>query len=145
MNFESVIQSARTRFTHNGRFSLLPGESINEVVRREDVPNSPGIYIYFERDDLELPLYIGKSGTLNADGSWKDQGIRVRLTMKQGGMFRREFFRKLMADEARAGLTFLWFVTHDRNTRVIPALAEMELLQAHYDQRGRLPRLNKSV
>ena len=127
------------------RFSLLPGESIKEGVRRERVPNAPGIYIYFERDDLEHPLYIGKSGTIRADGSWKNQGISVRLTMKQEGIFRREFFLKLMANECPAGLTFIWFVTHDQNTKIIPGLAEMELLQAHYDLRGCLSRLNKCV
>jgi hypothetical protein len=52
--------------------------------------------------------------------------------MKQEGTFRRIFFRSLMADKGRAGLTFVWFVTHDQNSRVIPALVEMELLQAHY-------------
>jgi len=65
--------------------------------------------------------------------------------MKQQDVFRREFFRKLMADKSLTGLTFLWFVTHDQNTRVIPALAEMELLQAYYDQHGCLPELNSCI
>jgi hypothetical protein len=146
MTFESAIQDARTRFANNGRFSLLPNESINEVVRREKVPNAPGIYIIFIPDNLEHPLYIGRAGTMRANGSWKDQGLGKRLTMKQEGMFRREFFRKLMTDNCPAGLTFLWFVTHDdQNGRTIPALAEMELLQAHYEQHGCLPKLNKCV
>ena len=56
MSFEGVVQNARTRFANNGRFSLLPDESINEVVSRAEAPNSPGIYIVFRRDDLESPL-----------------------------------------------------------------------------------------
>jgi hypothetical protein len=146
MTLGSAIEGAGTRFTINGQFSLLPDESIDEVVRREKVPNDArGIYIIFRSDDLQHPLYIGRAGTIKTDGSWKDQGLGKRLTMKQGGMFRREFFRKLMADKCRAGLTFLWFVTHGQNRKIIPALAEMELLQVHYDEYGCLPELNKSA
>src|SRR2546425_10066418 len=123
MTLKSAIESARTRFANNGRFSLRPDESINEVVSRENVPNLPGVYIIFRCDDLECPLYIGKAGTLKPDGSWKAQGLKKRLINQQRDMARREFFRKLMADKG-VGLTFLWFVTHDQNSRIIPALAE---------------------
>jgi hypothetical protein len=143
MTLGSAIEQARIRFTHNGQFSLLPDESINEVVRREKIPNAAGIYIIFGRDDLECPLYIGKSGTMKTDGSWSDQLLRKRLTMKQKGKYRSVYFPQLMADNGIAGLTFLWFVTHDSNSRIIPALAEMELVQAHYETYGCLPELNK--
>jgi hypothetical protein len=143
MTLDIAIERARTRFAHNGRFSLLPHESINKVVSREKVPDAPGIYIIFSREDLERPLYIGRAGTINTDGSWKGQKLRKRMRMKQGGMFRREFFCRLMADRGLAGLAVLWFVTHNQGSRIIPGLAEMELLQAHYDQYGCLPELNK--
>jgi hypothetical protein len=145
MTFEEVIQSARSRFVNNGRFSMLPHESINEVVSREKVPNAPGVYILFRSGDLGCPLYIGKAGTLKADGSWKNQGLGKRMTMKQEKVSRREFFRKMMAKKGHGGLTFFWFVTHNQSTRVIPAFAEMELLQAYYDRCGHLPELNKCV
>ena len=143
MTLQKAIERAQSRFAQNGRFSLLPNESINEVVSREKVPDAPGIYIIFSRDNLERPLYIGRAGTINTNGSWKGQKLRKRMRMKQGGMFRREFFCRLMAGRGLAGLTFLWFVTHNQNSRIIPALAEMELLQAHYDQYDCLPELNK--
>jgi hypothetical protein len=146
VTLESVIDSARTRFATNGQFSSRPDESIQQVVIREKVPQARGIYIIFRGDDLKRPLYIGKAGTLETNGSWKEQGLRKRLTMKQDGMFRSEFFCKLMADKKLAGLTFLWFVAHDdKNSRILPALAEMELFQTHYDQYGCLPELNKCV
>ena len=145
MTFKSAIDHALTQYVHNGRFLLLPNQSVNEIVVRENVPNAPGVYIIFRCDDLERPLYIGKAGTMNANGSWKKQTLRKRLTMKQDGIYREEFFCKLMADKGLAGLTFLWFVRHGQTSRVIPALAEMELLQAHYDQYGCLPELNKCV
>ena len=144
MSFESVIQSALARFASNGRFVLLPGESIKKVLRREKVPNFRGVYVYFEGDDIENPLYIGKAGTMLTDGSWRKQGITDRL-YEADQKNPELFFRNLPAKECPAGLTFIWFVTHDQNIKIIPGLAEMELLQAHYDLRGCLPRLNKCV
>jgi len=145
MSLEAAIQHVRNRFAHNGQFSLRPKESINDVVRREKIPNLPGIYICFRCDDLERPLYIGKSGTMRTDGTFKDAGLGKRLTRKQGKTYRRKYFCKLMEDRGLSGLTFFWFVTHDQGSRIIPGLAEMELLQAHYDQYGCLPELNKCV
>ena len=145
MTAESMIDRARTRFANNGSFSLLQDECIKEVVRRKKVPNLPGIYIIFRSDDLQRPIYVGKAGTIKTDGSWKIQGIRKRLTMKQDGIYRSKFFPKLMAEKCISSLTFFWFVTHSQNSNIIPALAEMELLQAHYEQFGCLPELNKCV
>lgn len=139
---KDVIDSARSRF-RSGQFTLPAGGSIDQAVRREEVPDAPGVYLYYGCDDSERPLYIGRAGTMNTDGSWKKQFLRKRLTMKQGGKFRRNFFRDLIAQRGLTGLTFIWFVTFDHKAGVIPAFFEMALLQAHYDQYGCLPELNK--
>jgi hypothetical protein len=144
MDFETALNQARNRFA-NGRFVLSCHESINDVVRRENVPHARGIYVVFADCDLQRPLYVGKAGTINQDGSWKDQGLAKRLTMKQDGIYRREFFCKLMKEKSIVGLTFHWFVTHDQGNSIIPALAEMELLQAFWNQHACLPELNKCV
>lgn len=143
MSFETVLADARSRFGNNGKFSLLAHESIDDVVKRESIPNARGIYIIFTRDDDKRPVYIGRAGTLNQDGTWKKQGLAHRLTMKQGGVNRREFFRNFVAIHCATGLTFHWFVTHDESSNVLPALAEMQLLQAHFEQYGYLPDLNR--
>lgn len=143
MTFAMAVEDARTRYPNNGQFSLLPEESINDVVKRERVPAARGVYIIFRCDDAERPLYIGKAGTVNQNGAWKEQGLAKRLTMKQDRKYRREYFRDLMSDQSIAGLTFQWFVTHDQDNKIIPALAEMELLQAHLDQYDCLPKLNR--
>jgi hypothetical protein len=143
VTFASAIEDASRRFPNHGRFSLLPDESINEVVKRCSIPNARGVYIIFRCDDAERPLYIGKAGTVNQGGAWKEQGLAKRLTMKQGGKYRREYFRDLMNEGSITGLTFQWFVTHDQNNKIIPALAEMELLQAYFDQYNCLPKLNQ--
>jgi len=145
MTLAEMIQHARICYTVNGVFSLGPDESINKVVDRERVPNARGVYLIFRSDDLNRPLYIGKAGTLKTDGSWKEQGLKKRMTMKQGGVLRNRFFRDLMTTKGYVGLTFLWFVTHDQNNNIIPAFAELEFLQAHYDQHGCLPELNGSA
>jgi hypothetical protein len=144
-HFRAALNRAFTRFANRGMFALLPGESINEAVKRHNVSNLFGIYVIFGSDDLEVPIYIGKAGTINSDGSWKAQGISGRLTMKQDGVYREAFFRDLMSNEKLSGLTFFWFVTHGGSVSVVPALAEMELLQAFYDEYRRLPRLNRCV
>ena len=143
MTFAMAVEAARGRYPHNGRFSLLPEESINDVVKRERVPAARGIYIIYKYDDAEKPWYIGRAGTVNQDGAWKEQGLAKRLTMKQEGKYRREYFRELMRERSLAGLMFQWFVTHDQTNKVIPALAELELLQAHLDEYGCLPKLNR--
>lgn len=143
MTFAMAVEEARIRYPNNGRFSLLAEESINDVVKREKVPAARGVYIIFRCDNAERPIYIGRAGTVNQDGKWKEQGLAKRLTMKQGGECRRNFFRSEMRKQSIAGLTFLWFVTHDQNNKIIPALAEMELLQAHFDQYDCLPQLNR--
>jgi hypothetical protein len=142
MTFVMAVEDARTRYPNNGRFSLLRDESINDVVKREKLPDARGVYVIFRSDDAERPLYIGKAGTVNQGGGWKEQGLAKRLTMKQDGKYRREYFRNLMSEQSIAGLTFLRFVTHDEPNKIIPALAEMELLQAHFDQYGCLPERN---
>ena len=143
MTFAMAVENAVSRYPNNGCFSLLPEESINDVVKREGVPAARGIYIIYRCDDAERPLYIGKAGTVNQDGVWKEQGLAKRFTMKQDGKYRREYFRELMSNQSIPGLTFLWFVTHDAIIKVIPTLAEMELLQAHFDQYECLPKLNR--
>jgi hypothetical protein len=143
LTFVMAVEDALKRYPNNGRFSLLCGESINDVVKRENIPAARGVYIIFRCDDADRPLYIGKAGTVNQDGAWKEQGLAERLTMKQDGKYRREYFGELMSEQSIAGLTVQWFVTHDQINKVIPALAEMELLQAHFDQYDCLPKLNR--
>lgn len=137
--------STRTSDSDKGSFLLKPGESINEVVARENVPNERGVYLIYDHRDPRHLIYIGKAGTIRADGSWKRQGIRGRLTAVQKRMRRVDFFRKLMREKSCDGLEFDWFITHDGKEGRLPALVEMELLQAHLDEFARLPVLNESA
>jgi len=140
-SLENTIEDFRNRFATNGQFFLSRNDSIAEKCNAK-VPNAPGVYIIFGG---RRPLYIGKAGTIQQDGRPKKQGLRKRLRMKQGGISRAKFFRNVMADGRLSRLRFLWFVTLDEKNNIIPAFAEMELLQAHLERHGRLPDLNKSA
>lgn len=145
MRLVEVIREFHDRFPRNGEFDLRPGESIYHVVRREAVPNEFGAYIIYGTPSCSgEAIYIGKAGTLEQGGSLKKQGLSKRLLMRQGGKRRAEFFREVMDQSAPKGLSFAWFITFDGPRRVLPALAEAQLLQAFFEDRGALPLLNKA-
>lgn len=143
--FMATLASFRERF-RSGAFDLAASESINAVVTSNDVPACCGVYVISARRGKRKEfLYIGKSGTMQRSGAFKRQTLRKRLTMKQDGMYRRDYFKALMAEHNLAFLSFEWFVTFEREHRMLPAFAEAQLFQAFYDDCGRLPLLNKSA
>ena len=48
----------------------------------------------------------------------------------------------MITQSARVGQGGHWFVTFDQHIRVLPAKAQSDLLQAHFDEWGRLPPWN---
>jgi hypothetical protein len=143
--FAHAIENLSTNTRATGTFRLLPSESINLVVARERVPNGRGVYLIFNLCHPKQPIYVGRAGTMNRDGSWKGQGIRGRLINAQKKMRRVDFFRGLMGTTCTTGLEFHWFITHEGEKGRLQALVEMELLQAHLDEFGCLPELNESA
>jgi len=146
MNIENLLRSYRKRYSPNGCFELLPKESIIDTVANNQVPNKYGIYIFSGKTKFKAEIiYIGRAGTINQDGTFKKQGIGKRLTMKQSGMYRENFFQKVIEDFGYEALSFEWFVTYNESNNILPGFAEAELLQAFFDDFGQLPRLNKSI
>lgn len=140
--FTSLTEQYRHRYREHGSFRLLPAQSIDRVVSQNAVANKPGVYVIYAVTDHVDVAYIGKAGTLNNNGTWKEQMLAGRLCAKQDGMARRDFFQKLIADTGAHFLFFEWFVTiSDR--AILPALAENELLQAYFEDNGRLPLCNR--
>jgi hypothetical protein len=88
-------------------------------------------------------VYIGKSGTLQQNGKFKEQMLRARLNNKQEGIKREEFFNEKLAKEKIDGLDIYWFVTFDNNSQDLPGYVEGLLLQRYYSVYGRLPAWNK--
>lgn len=145
MNYKDLFKEFDIKFKSNGSFYLLPTDSINLAVRRENIPQKYGIYVYFGCKGSENELiYIGKSGTLNQNGTFKNQKLPKRLTMKQDGMYREEFFKLIMAENNYDKLIFKWWITFDDQNKLLPGFVEGQLIQAYFEEFGCLPKYNKT-
>ena len=147
MTFDKLLSDYRQHFPWNGSFELRRGEKIGIRAKEKGVPNEPGTYlIYGCKGGRSELLYIGKSGLLRQDGTFGDQKLLKRITKgKQDGMPRRAFFPEQMKLLGLEALVFHWFVTFTPSVRVIPAKAEIDLLQAYSDEHEKLPLWNKSI
>lgn len=124
MTINDLIKIYQTSFK-NGIFDLNKNEIINNIVRKKDVPNSYGIYIiYSSKGNFEEIIYIGKSGTMINNGTFKKQGIRERLTKKQEGIVRKIYFQNVILDNELDKLKFLWITTFDNTNKELPSLSE---------------------
>lgn len=130
------------KYRNNGHFFFSKGDQLSEV--SNGVPESPGIYyiLRLARGKVEL-VYIGKSGTMQQDGTFKDQLLRAQINNKQQGMKRQEFFDRKMQEEHIDGLDIYWFVTWDKENKDLPAYAEGLLIQRFFEIHKRLPLWNK--
>lgn len=143
-SIDQVLRDYRTRF-RNGRFSVGPGDDLRATVARANVPKAHGVYLIYASSPARSDRlqYIGRSGTMHRDGTLSRQTLRSRLTNRQQGMDRERFFRHFMERHAIGSLEFEWFVTFDGTVRILPALAEAVLLQAHFDRHRALPAMNR--
>ena len=141
-----MINELKKKYPKNGQFNVSIGQNIKEAANENNVPNDYGIYLIYEGFDCNAELiYIGRSGTIQSDGTMGNQGIRKRLGMKQDGMYRNEFFKEEMKKRQK-GISVAWFVTFDKaGQKTLPVFAESEAMQEFYDLEGRLPELNKSI
>jgi hypothetical protein len=141
----SVIHSLRRTYPHHGSFRLKRGESIRKAVREGKVPQACAIYIVTALSRTRRIVYIGRAGTMKRDGTWRVQKLYGRLCAVQGGKPRSTFFRQYIQRERLKGLLFEWFVTFNGDIKVLPCLAEAQLLQAYFSKHGCLPELNASA
>jgi hypothetical protein len=146
MSFSDIIETCETRFRNRGECVLRAGESLAEVVAAAGVPEAPGVYLVYgrrgERDDL---LYVDKAGTIRNDGTFGDQGLAGRLVMKQYGKLRTTLWPRWIDEKGLDALVIRWFVTVGDGVNVLPVKAEADLLQAWYEDGGRLPPENREA
>ena len=146
MDFEELLRITSLSFPQNGSFELLPGQDIRKRIKESSVPDKYGVYfICGTKRKRNCLLEIGKAGTLRNDGSFKDQKLSGRLSARQEGISRQEFFQRKMAELQLDGLLFYWFVTFDRDVFIVPAKAEVDLLQEYFDENGHLPTWNATM
>lgn len=146
MKLEKNITDFMLEFSNSGEFEFSFDDSLKQDISEGHVPNEPGVYIILAilKSGQKEIIYIGKSGTMNNDGTFKPQGLAGRLTKKQEGIYRQEFFRQIIQDSSYKKLKFYWGVTIDKKRKVIPQKAEGELVQLYFDNHGKLPKYNKS-
>src|SRR3990170_483263 len=128
MALAELLNIYEGQFSNNGSFRLARGEDLRACIANNGVPELPAAYLIYgvERRRREL-LYIGKSGTLKTDGSFKNQGLATRLRMKQGKRWRAEFYQDEMERRKLDALYFRWFVTFGGQVRILPLKAEADL------------------
>ncbi len=127
----------------NGKFRFSRGQRIRDIVHNAEVPEKYGVYII--SDPQGRVVYIGRSGTMLNDGRFQKQTLRGRLTNRQGERSRQEFFGDMLIERHVQSLHFEWFVTFSEANGILPSLAESQLLQAYFDDHGRLPPYNEKV
>jgi len=130
------------KYKNNGHFFFEKGKALTEVTK--DVPNEAGVYIIYKLAGGKIELvYIGKSGTMNQNGTFKEQKLRKRLNNKQDGVTRQDYFENKIATENIDALDIYWYVTFDKNSQDLPAYVEGILLQRYFEIYGALPPWNK--
>lgn len=130
------------KYTNNGHFFFNPGDTLSLVSK--DVPKSQGVYYILKLASGKIDLvYIGKSGTITQDGSFKGQSLRGRLNNKHEGVRRQEYFDAKMNAEDITALQIYWFVTFDKANCDLPAYVEGIIMQRYYEVHGKLPPWNK--
>jgi hypothetical protein len=141
-----TLQAFRDKFD-NGKFSLQLCDNLTKVIRLNKIPQEPGVYIiYLLVEDTARILYIGMAGTIQKNGQFKDQKLAGRLKSKQmwkdKKYSRAKFYKMMMKVLNINKLDFEWFVTFDDTSKVIPAKAEADLMQAYFDDKKELPDWN---
>ena len=104
----------------------------------KDVPDLPGVYIIYRlaNDNVDL-VYIGKSGTIQQNGRFKEQGLRGSINKHL------DYFDMKCRKEKIDALDIYWYVTVDENTNDLPGFVEGLLMQRFFEVYGCLPEWNK--
>ncbi|UBM62790.1 hypothetical protein LA303_02135 [Candidatus Sulfidibacterium hydrothermale] len=130
------------KYKNNGHFFFQKGVSLLEV--SAGVPELPGVYYIIKLAHGRVDLvYIGKSGTMEQNGHFKNQLLKKRLNNKQENMRREDFFLKKIEEENIDALDIYWFVTFDKQNHDLPAYVEGLLMQRYFEVHGKLPEWNK--
>lgn len=125
-----------------GHFFFEKGQNLK--LQSKDVPALPGVYYFLRLRQGKVEIvYIGKSGTVLNDGSFRKQSLQGRLNRKQGNMYRQQYLTQKIEEENIDALDIYWFVTYDKNHRDLPAFVEGQIMQQYFDLFGTLPPWNK--
>jgi len=139
---EKIWDFCKNSFANNGSFAFTKNSNLANVC---NAPELPGVYlIYAVKDKLEQIVYIGKAGSMETDGIFKDQKLRGRINNKQKGMKRQKFFSYKLYEEQLDKLIIKWCITYNEKSNKLPGFVEGQLLQLYFEETGKLPRWNEA-
>ncbi len=143
--FDDLLAWLRTSFQHGNCHYVDPTVSWCSVIRgqiqrdRRAPAKHVGVYIVWHHDSRGA-LYIGKGGTIDSTGRYKNQNLLQRLTNVRSRDVRADVhFAEIIT--AEGGIDVEYFIL---TPPWIPSFVEAALLQAYFNAQGRLPRLNKA-
>jgi hypothetical protein len=130
------------KYKNNGHFFFKNGDSLKEVSKK--VPDLPGVYyiVRLSKGRIEI-VFIGKSGSLQQNGQFKNKGLLGMFNSKLEGIERQDFFESRILKENIDALDIYWFVTFDSKSKDLPSFVEGLLIQRFFEMYGRLPLWNK--
>ncbi|WP_297032741.1 hypothetical protein [Prevotella sp.] len=119
-----------------GYCSFRLGDFLNR--QTENIPAGYGVYLFRKNTEDGDILYIGKSGTMLQNGSYKAQYLRKRLNNKQDGIKREDFLSEKIKENTEIWQIIIeWYIIDER--KHLPGLIEAILLQGYYTQHSCLP------
>jgi hypothetical protein len=128
-------------YKDNGHFFFRTGDLLSRVC---NAPEKPGVYLIYQLQKGKVDLvYIGASGTMNQNGSFKSQLLKGRINNIQDGVKRQILFDNKIFEVGIDALDIYWYVTFDNSNGHIPSFVEGQLMQRYFETFGRLPSWNK--
>ncbi len=145
MNLNNLLNIAAPLTAGSINFDvLLPsmnniGKTYYNRLINQNVLNEIGIYVVFNPLEDSI-IYVGKGGTLKADGTYKNQKVNGRLKAPRGNYNNSfEYFKQFMNINNHQILRFYIFYSKQN---IPPAYLEALVLYNFYDINNCLPLLN---
>lgn len=148
MSFEEELKELR-RIGRHGRFEYKEGQFKSAVTKEFGaIPSKKwGIYIVREKRTNSV-LYVGKGGTISRKDSTKRQDIpgRLKAPRKKGNIgFEKWLFDEIREMNSPQKYPFeIEYIILPNEAEVSPAYAEARLLQAYFQDKGKLPVANRA-
>ena len=132
--------SLKKQFISNS-FILTKNDSITDILLKNKVPNTFGIYIIYKNEKIyENIIYIGKAGEIDNIGVEKKQGLSKRLSNTRDKKSANEYFKDLFSDDIKE----LIIEYYETPKTYIPSFIEATLIQEYFQTFKKLPSLNKA-
>lgn len=149
---KKILDYCCTNFPDTGIIEYKKQNGRYKAKGSENVPNQPGIYLFFAHKNSNKELvYIGKAGSLNNEEQnkfvWGGQGLKNRILTAQREKKKRglEYYKDKIKKFQLSKIKVFWYVTYNKNIKLIPDYIEGQLIQMYYQLSGykKLPKWNK--